>query len=370
MTTSAAIRPPFHADHVGSLLRPAELRQAFRERTQGTISAERFTEIQDKAIRDAIALQEDIGLQSVTDGEFRRSSYWSHFAEGIGGLDVAEARFEFGDKSGERVNFLAPHPTSKLKRPRTLSGEDFDFVKAATSHTPKITLPSPPSMHFWGDWDAHLNAGYADEEEFFDDLAEIYQAEIADLGGRGATYIQIDEVPLAVLCDATVRQGVIDRGDDPDRLVNAYVKLINNSLVGRPKGMTVAMHLCRGNFKGKWLSEGSYQYVAERLFNDINVDAFFLEYDDERSGDFSPLASVPDNKAVVLGLVSSKTPEMESPDDLKRRIDAASKLVPHERLALSPQCGFASVVTGNPVTLDDQVNKLKLIVDVAGQVWR
>ena len=369
MTTSAH-SIPFHADHVGSLLRPPELRQAFRERTQGKISADAFREIQDKSIRDVVKLQEDLGLQSITDGEFRRSSYWSHFAEGIGGLDVAEARFEFSDESGERVHFMAPHPTSKLKRPRSLSGDDFDFVKAATTHTPKITVPSPPSMHFWGDWDAHLNAGYADEAEFFDDLAEIYQGEIADLAARGATYVQIDEVPLAMLCDETVRAGVTERGEDPDRLVDAYVRLINDSLAGRPDGMTIAMHLCRGNFKGKWLSEGSYQYVAERLFNDIDVDAFFLEYDNERSGDFAPLASVPDNKVVVLGLVSSKTPEMETPDDLKRRLDDASKLVPYERLALSPQCGFASVVTGNPVTLDDQINKLRLIVDVAGEVWR
>ncbi len=362
--------PPFHADHVGSLLRPTELRQAFRERTEGKISAAAFTAAQDRAIRDAVALQEDVGLQSITDGEFRRSSYWSHFASGIGGLDVAPARFEFGDDSGEKVDFMAPHPVSKLKRPRTLSGDDFDFLKSCTSYTPKVTLPSPPSMHFWGDWDAHLNAGYTDEDEFFDDLAEIYQAEIADLAGRGATYLQIDEVPLAMLCDEAIRAGVIARGEDPARLVDIYVDLINNALASRPAGVTVAMHLCRGNFKGKWLSEGSYRYVAERLFNDIDVDAFFLEYDTERAGDFAPLKSVPDDKIVVLGLVSSKVPELESADDLKRRIDAAGKLVPMERLALSPQCGFASVVTGNPVTRDDEVAKLRLIVDVAGEVWR
>ena len=361
--------PPFHADHVGSLLRPAELRRAFRARSQGRIGAAEFTAAQDRAVREAVALQEGVGLQSITDGEFRRASYWSHFAEGIGGLDVAPARFAFSDDSGERASFLAPHPVSRLKRPRTLSGDDFDFLKSCTARTPKVTLPSPPSMHFWGDWDAHLAAGYADEDAFFADLAEIYQAEIADLADRGATYLQLDEVPLAMLCDAAIRAGVSERGEDPDRLVDAYVHLINDALAGRPPGVAVAMHLCRGNFKGKWLSEGSYGYVAERLFNDIGVDAFFLEYDSERAGDFAPLASVPADKTVVLGLVSSKLPELESRDELRRRIDAAAELVPLERLALSPQCGFASVVTGNPVTRDDEVAKLELIVDLAAEVW-
>lgn len=361
--------PPFHADHVGSLLRPAELRQAFRARSEGRIGAAEFTAAQDRAVREAVALQESVGLQSITDGEFRRASYWSHFAEGIGGLDVAPARFAFSDDSGERASFLAPHPVSRLKRPRTLSGDDFDFLKSCTARTPKVTLPSPPSMHFWGDWDTHLAAGYADEDAFFADLAEIYQAEIADLADRGATYLQLDEVPLAMLCDAAIRAGVSERGEDPDRLVDAYVQLVNNALAGRPAGVVVAMHLCRGNFKGKWLSEGSYGYVAERLFNDIGVDAFFLEYDSERAGDFAPLASVPEDKTVVLGLVSSKLPELESRDGLKRRIDEAAELVPLERLGLSPQCGFASVVTGNPVTRDDEAAKLELIVDLAAEVW-
>ncbi len=368
MTGIAKTNPPFRAEHVGSLLRPAELRQAFRAHSEGRMSAAEFRAVQDGCIRKAVALQQEIGLQAVNDGEFRRASYWSHFVDGIDGLDVAKARFDFHDAAGHDTEFLAPKVTGKLSRAKSISGGEFDFLASVTTATPKLTLPSPPTMHFWARSDAVRHAGY-DVDGFCTDLAEIYRQEIADLWARGARYIQIDEVPLAMLCDDSLRQAARARGEHPDELVETYIALINASLADRPAGMTVAMHLCRGNFKGMWLAEGSYRYVAERLFNDIEVDAFFLEYDTPRAGDFAPLASVPAAKSVVLGLVSTKTPALESAAELRRRIQEASRFLPLERLAISPQCGFASVVSSHPVTLADQIAKLKLVVEVADQVW-
>ena len=369
MTANHRSSPVFRAEHVGSLLRPAELRQAYRAHGEGTLTADAFREVQDKCVREAVAMQEDIGFEAVTDGEFRRGSYWSHFVDGIEGLGLAPALFEFHDEAGEPTRFQAPCATAKLTRAHSLSGDEFDFLKSVTTKMPKVTMPTAPTMHFWSDPRFVREAGYPDEDAFFGDLARVYREEIADLGGRGATYLQMDEVPLVMLCDAGVRDGLKARGEDPERLTDRYVDLNNASLAGRPPAMTVAMHLCRGNFKGKWLSEGSYLHVAERLFNDIDVDAYFLEYDTPRAGDFEPLRYVPDGKFVVLGLVSSKAPELEPAEDLRRRIDEASRFVPLERLAISPQCGFASAVSGNPVTYEDQVNKLRLVADVAARVW-
>jgi 5-methyltetrahydropteroyltriglutamate--homocysteine methyltransferase len=369
MGNRAKINPPFRAEHVGSLLRPAKLRQAFRDHGEGRIGADEFRALQDRAVTEVIALQEDIGLQAVNDGEFRRASYWSHFVEGTDGLEVARARFDFHDPSGATMHFLAPHVTAKIKRRQSLSGDEFDFLKKTAKETPKTTLPSPPTMHFWDAVGSVAAAGYAGEADFFADLAALYRQEIADLAARGATYIQMDEVPLAMLCDEGVRGRTRSEGGDPDDLVGQYVDLFNACLEGRPAGMTVALHLCRGNFKGNWLTEGSYGYVARRLFNEIEVDGFFLEYDTPRAGDFAPLAALPRNKSVVLGLVSSKTPELEDADAIKRRIAEAARFVPLERLGLSPQCGFASAVSGNPVTFADQVAKLELVVRVAEEVW-
>ncbi len=362
--------PPFRAEHVGSLLRPPALRHGFRARRNGTIQSADLSALQDRAILEAVALQERAGLQVVTDGEFRRGSYWSHFVERVDGLGVREAHFEFRDDSGGRQSFTAPYVEARLRRTRGISTDEFAFLRSTTARTIKLTLPSPPTMHFWRG-PAGIEEGlYADVDALFADLAQVYRKEIAELGRMGACYVQLDEVPLAMLCDAEVREFARRRGQDPDRLVGAYIALINDALDERPPGMTVAMHLCRGNFKGRWLSQGSYQYVAGRLFNEIDVDAFFLEYDTPRAGDFQPLASVPHDKVVVLGLVSSKTPALESADELGRRIDEASRHLPLECLALSPQCGFASAVSGNPVTLDDEIAKLKLVVDTARQVWR
>lgn len=353
--------PLFRADHVGSLLRPGALRRAFRAHGAGEIDDAAFAAVQDEAIRAAVRMQEEIGLQAITDGEFRRASYWTHFVDGIEGLAVAQARFDFTDDAGDRLHFLAPHVTGPLRRKRSLSGAEFDFVKATTGRTAKITLPSPPTLHFW-DAEGDLDAS-------FDDIARVFREEIAELAQRGCTYIQLDDVPLAMLCDPELRARVAREGDDPEALLGRYVDLFNASLAARPTGMTVALHVCRGNFKGHYLSKGGYDWVAERLFGDIDVDAYFLEFDTPRAGDFGPLKHLPKTKSVVLGLISSKVPQIESCDAVRRRIDEAARIVPAERLALSPQCGFASAVSGNPVTYDDQVAKLRRVVEVATDVW-
>ncbi len=362
-------RPPFRADHVGSLLRPGRLTQAFRAFHQGEIEADAFRAAQDAAITEVVRLQEDVGLQSITDGEFRRGSYWSHFVERIEGLTIAPARFQFRDEQGVETAFTAPHVTGRLARRDGISTDEFRFLKQATERTPKITMPSPPTMHFWRGRDGIARDAYETVAEFFADLAAIYQAEIAELAGLGARYIQLDEVPLAMLCDPDVAATLSAAGEDPDALVDQYVAAINGALADRPPAVTVALHLCRGNFKGRHLSAGGYETIAERLFREIDVDAFFLEYDTPRAGDFAPLRFVPATKRVVLGLVSSKTPELEPTDELRRRVDVAAEYLPLEQLCLSPQCGFASTVAGNPLTEQDEIAKLRLVVETAAEIW-
>ena len=369
MTATHRTHPPFRAEHIGSLLRPDTLRKAFRDFSEGRIDAGAFHAEQDRSIREVVALQEELGFQAVNDGEFRRISYWAHFVEATDGLEVEQSRFDFHDDQGKVTHFLAPKIAGKVKRGRSISGEEFDFLKSVASVTPKITMPSPPTMHFWAKPGQAKAAGYPDEDAFLADLAMVFREEIADLCGRGATYIQLDEVPLAMLCDDRLRARVKADGDNPDDLVQRYVDLFNDCLAGKPDSLTVGMHLCRGNFKGQWLSEGGYQYVAEKIFNEINVDAFFLEYDTARAGDFAPLAAVPDMKSVVLGLVSTKTTEMEDADALVRRVEEAGRHIDMDRLAVSPQCGFASTVAGNPVTLDTEKAKLGLVQEVARRVW-
>ncbi len=361
--------PPFRAEHVGSLLRPKELTQAFRAHSEGSLDQAGFTEIQDRAIRDVVALQEEAGLRLVTDGEFRRPSYWAHFVNRVDGLTIRQARFRFRDDHGDETDFTAPHVEAKVRRTRGISTDEFAFLDKVATAMPKITLPSPSTMHFWRGAEGIDPGAYGDAEAYFDDLAAVYQTEITALADMGARYLQIDEVPLAMLCDTEVRNRLATSGEDPDELTDAYVRLTNQALAGRPDSVTVGMHLCRGNFKGRYLSEGGYEAVAERLFNDINVDAFFLEYDTPRAGDFAPLRQVPADKSVVLGLVSSKLPELEPVDQLRARIDEAARFIDLERLGLSPQCGFASTVAGNPVTIDDQKAKLSLVVETANLVW-
>ena len=369
MTARRKIAPPFRADQVGSLLRPPELLAAHRGLRDGALTQDQFAKVLDQAIRDVVAMQEKIGMQSITDGEFRRASYWSHFVDAIEGMTIGEASFLFHDERDQQ-KFTAPKTIGKLRRARSASVDEFKFLKSVTSKTPKITLPSPPTMHFWIGRAGVDKTAYPDKAQFFADLARIYQQEIRDLAAAGARYIQLDDVPLVMLCDPHIREAVNARGEDPLHLIDRYIALMNESVKGAPAEMTIAMHLCRGNYKGKWLSEGSYDFIAERLFNEINVDAYFMEYDSPRAGDFRPLAHVPKNKTVVLGLVSSKSPQLESADTLKKRIADAAKHVDIDQLAISPQCGFASTVGGNPLTIDDDKSKLELLVRVAAETWR
>jgi len=364
--------PPFHADHVGSLLRPRALTQAFRRAADGEIGREQFRALQDDAIRGIVDVQAEVGLPIATDGEFRRSSYWSHFVESVEGLTVKESLFSFHDQHGHAQSFTAPHVSGKVHRARPISTTEFAFLAPAARArglTPKITLPSPPTMHFWRGRAGIDASAYDGPEAFFADLAQVYREEIAALGNLGCTYVQLDEVPLAMLCDPAVREQLTARGEDPAALVGLYIRAFNDALRDKPAGMTAAMHMCRGNYRGQWLSEGGYESVAERVFAEVDVDRFLLEYDTPRAGDFSPLRFLGPRKAAVLGLVSTKTPKLESVSALSRRIDEAAKVVPLDRLAVSPQCGFASTVAGNPITADDQRHKLTLVVETARRVW-
>jgi 5-methyltetrahydropteroyltriglutamate--homocysteine methyltransferase len=361
--------PLFRADHVGSLLRPPALRQAHHDLESGARSEADFTAILDESIRAVIRLQEAVGLESITDGEFRRISYWARFVDRVEGMTVAPATFRFRDESGREAEFLAPHVRGPVRRATSIAGDEYRFIRAHTSRTPKITLPSPATMHFWRGRQGVDPVAYADLDRYFDDLARVYREEIADLAAQGCRYLQIDDVPLAMLASPQVQDQLRADGEDPDRLIDRYLRLTNDAVGRRPAGLTVAMHLCRGNFKGRWLSEGGYEPVAERLFHRAAVDTFFLEYDTPRAGDFRPLRFVPREKSVVLGLVSTKTPVLEDADALRRRIDDAAAFVPLEQLGVSPQCGFASTVGGNPLSIDDQQRKLELVVRVARAVW-
>ena len=362
--------PPFRAEHIGSLLRPDALRDGFRRLNRGEIDADGFRTIQDGCIRDAVAMQEEIGLEAVTDGEFRRTTYISHFVDSVDGLDFAPSSFRFYEDDGTAHAFVAPRAVGKLKRVKANSGEEFDFLATVTGGTIKSTLPSPATMHFLGGAEDPPKDVYPNREALFEDLARAYREDIADLAERGARYVQIDDVPFAMLCDESLRGQLAARGEDAEALVEAYIALTNDSLAGRPADMTVGFHICRGNLKGTWLSRGGYDAVAEKLFRRLDVDHFCLEYDTERAGDFSPLAAMPEDKGVVLGLISSKLPLLEDPAAIEARIAEASRYVPLDRLAVSPQCGFSSAAIGNPVSPDDQRAKLALVVEIAGRVWK
>lgn len=362
-------RPPFRADHVGSLLRPPDLRQAFKDHIAKRIDDAQFAQIQDRCIRDVVKLQEAAGLQVVTDGEFRRGSYWGRFVERIDGFVIKPAAFKFRDDHGHEVEFTAPYAARKLRRSQPLALDEFIFLRDVTKVTPKITLPSPSTMHFYRCTDFADKAAYADAATFFADLARIYREEIAELAKAGCRYIQLDEVAVALLCDPAIRRKVEDAGQQPDQLVDLYIDSLNDAVSGAPAGVTFGVHMCRGNFKGHYLAAGGYESVAERFFTRTRVNHFLLEYDTPRAGDFQPLRFVRD-KGVVLGLVSSKTPVLESLDEIKRRTDEATQFIDLDRLAISPQCGFASTVAGNPLTEADECAKLKLVVNAAKAIWR
>ncbi len=359
-------RPPFRAEHVGSLLRPRALKDAFGAFSRGEIGRAALDQSLDTAVLDVIRLQEECGLQVITDGEFRRGSWFLGFVDAVAGLTTAPSTIDF---KGAHAAWQCPYADRRLERVRGIATDEFEFVRTHTDRTPKVTLPSPTAMHFWRGNECYAPGVYRDVETYFADLARIYRQELVELEALGCVYVQIDEVPIAMLCDPEIRAAVAARGDDPDALLRRYIALVNEALADRPGNMVIGMHLCRGNYKGQWMASGGYDPVADLLFGGLDIDAFFLEYDSDRAGGFEPLAELDGDKVAVLGLITSKTPDNPSIDDLKRRIEEASAYVPMERLALSPQCGFASSVAGNPVTEKDERAKLSLVAEVAGAVW-
>src|SRR5882672_6765884 len=346
----------FRADHIGSLLRPKKLREAFR-----ALSGEALRAAQDEAVRDVVNLQRDCGLQVITDGEFRRISYWEKFVRLTKGLEVRDSVFTFHDADGHESKFTAPYVTGKVSRSQPITLDELGFGNT------KITMPAPSTMHFYRftDW----GSAYDKAEAFFRDLGKVYQTEIAELARAGCKYVQIDEVAVAILCDPAAREKVRAKGEDPDRLVDLYIDAINQAVKNAPPQVTIGVHVCRGNYKGMYLSEGGYDSVAEKFFGRTNVNHFLLEFDTPRAGGFAPLRFVPKSPGVVLGLISSKTPQLESKDLLKRRTEEAAAYLSLERLAISPQCGFATTMGGNPVTEADERAKLKLCVDAARSIW-
>lgn len=364
--------PPFRADHVGSFLRPQDLLQARDQCQQGAISKADLRQVEDRAIRNVIKFQEDLGLQGITDGEYRRTYFHVDFLEQLEGVEVRGGiASSFHTAGGSDVNFAPPvlYVTGKLRHVKPIQVEDFKFLKSVTRRTPKVTIPSPTMLHFRGGRGAISKEAYPDMDNFYADVAACYREELKLLGEAGCTYLQLDDTNLAYLCDPKLREGARQRGDDPDELPRLYARLINAAIKDRPSGMTVCIHLCRGNFKSAWVAEGGYEPVAEALLGELAVDGYFLEYDDARSGGFAPLRVLPKGKTVVLGLVSTKVGQLENKDELKRRIDEAAKYVPLDQLALSPQCGFSSTVHGNDIAIESQAAKLRLVLETAREVW-
>ena len=363
--------PPFRADHVGSLLRPKSVLDARERFASGAITAAEKRAVEDEAIADAVRQVEAVGMHSITDGEFRRTWFHLDFLEQLAGVEVSGA-IAASSNAAETVHFTPPRlaVTGPLRHQHDIQVDDFKYLAGVTTQTPKVSIPSPTMVHFRGGRAAIDIDSYPDLDVFFADLAQCYRDEISALYAAGCRYIQLDDTNLAYLCDPKMRAGAVERGDDPNELPRTYAALINDSLKDRPDDLTVGIHLCRGNFRSTWFAEGGYEPVAEVLFQELDVDAYFLEYDDERSGDFAPLRFVPANKTVVLGVISSKVPELESIDGLAQRVDEAAKYVPMEQLCISPQCGFSSTVHGNNITHDVQWAKLRLTVDAAAQIWR
>jgi 5-methyltetrahydropteroyltriglutamate--homocysteine methyltransferase len=370
---SKRTKPPFRADHVGSLLRPPELLQAREHFAQQRISADELRAVEDDAIREIVRVQEDVGLQSATDGEFRRTSWHMDFIYQLDGIDPADEQIkvEFHNEQGD-VEFttaaLSVHDRVGLSK--TIFGDAFEALKSMTTKaTPKLTIPSPSMVHYRGGQAAISKDVYEDIEEFWRDLVAAYREEVARLGDLGCTYLQFDDTSLAYLNDPKQREYIASIGGDAEHQHEHYIRHINEALADRPDGMSVTTHMCRGNFRSSWAAVGGYDFVAETLFNELQIDGFFLEYDDARSGGFEPLRFVPKGKMVVLGLVTTKRGELEGKDELKRRVEEASQYVPLDQLCLSPQCGFSSTVEGNLVTHEQQLAKLRLIVETAEEIW-
>jgi 5-methyltetrahydropteroyltriglutamate--homocysteine methyltransferase len=374
MIMSPRTSPPFRADHVGSLLRPAKLHAARADRAAGTITAEELRAVEDDAIREAVALQREVGLQSATDGEFRRATWHMDFVYQIGGISKVAGTMlsTFHNPDGD-ITYTpdAIRVDRRVTMDKTIFGDDFAFLQSiAGDLVPKLTIPAPSMVHYRSGIRAVVDESvYPDPDQFWADLSAAYAAEVSRLAAQGCGYLQLDDTSLAYLNDPAQRAYVAERGEDANSMHLRYIALTNGAISARPAGMAVTTHLCRGNFQSSWVASGGYDFVAEALFNELDVDGFFLEYDDERSGGFEPLRFVPPGKQVVLGLVTTKRPELESKDDLKRRIDEAAKYVPLDQLCLSGQCGFASTAEGNALTPDDQKAKLTLITEAAAEVW-
>ncbi len=366
--------PPFRADHVGSLLRPANLLSARDEFAAGLIDAAQLRATEDAAIADAVSMQEQVGLQSATDGEYRRASWHMDFIYQLGGISKAPGNLavKFRNPSGT-IEFTpaALHVGSKIRLDHTIFADDFRYLQSVTGPgvTAKLTIPSPNMVHYRGGPAALDHEVYPDMEEFWSDLSAAYAEQVTRMGALGCRYLQLDDTSLAYLNDPAQRADIAERGEDAEHLHLRYIRQVNDAITGRPDGMAVTTHMCRGNFRSSWAAEGGYDFVAEALFSELNVDGFFLEYDDERSGGFEPLRFVPKGKMIVLGLVTTKTGRLENPDVLKRRIDEAARFVPLDQLCLSPQCGFSSTVEGNVLTAEEQAAKLRLVVRVARDVW-
>jgi 5-methyltetrahydropteroyltriglutamate--homocysteine methyltransferase len=362
-------RLPSRADHVGSLLRPPVLHAARSQHANGALSGEHLRQIEDNCIRDVVHMQEAVGLKAVTDGEYRRAFWHYDFLAGLDGVDMVEIDSPVQFSGTAQLKPVAPAVTGKLDYTNHHMVSHFNFLKQTTHVTPKQSIPSPTALHYRGGRRAISTVVYPDIDDFFHDLGLAYQKAIAAFARAGCTYLQLDEVYLAYLCDPKQHEELRSRGEAPEHLMQTYADLINLAIANRPDNLTLAMHLCRGNFQSSWIAQGGYEPVADLLFNAIGIDVYFMEYDSERAGGFEPLRFLPSDKMVVLGLVTSKTGELEDKDTLKRRIDAAAQYAPLERLGLSPQCGFASTEEGNRLTPDEQRAKLELVVDVADEVW-
>jgi 5-methyltetrahydropteroyltriglutamate--homocysteine methyltransferase len=371
---AARTTPPFRADHVGSLLRPPALLRAREEAAAGRIDGAELRAAEDEAIRAAVRMQEDVGLRAASDGELRRTSWHMDFIHGLDGITTGDdtVTLSFHNERGD-VEFVAHalHVNGRVGLSQTIFGEAFSFLQGCVSSaTPKLTIPSPSMIHFRGGRAAIDEGVYPDIDAFWGDLTAAYREEVRRLGELGCTYLQLDDTSLAYLNDPEQQRYVASIGGDPDRQHVEYIRHMNEALQGRPVELTVTTHLCRGNFRSSWFAEGGYDHVAEALFNELDVDGFFMEWDDERSGGFEPLRFVPAGpKQVVLGLVTTKRGALESKDELKRRVEDASRYVSLDQLCLSPQCGFSSTVDGNALTYDEQVAKLRLVVETAEEIW-
>lgn len=364
-----------HVDHVGSLVRPPELMKAWREHEEGKLPEPQFREVLEKVIHGAVKLQEDLGLQFITDGEFRRGGWSRGFLSAVEGFTFKASYLTFHNDEGVSTAAPAPVATKALRRTRGIVTEDFAFLKSMTTRIPKVTMPTPSHMHFGHFGEAMDHAIYPDPAKYWDDLVRIYQEEIDALAAVGCRVLQLDEVPLTLCCDETNRGIARRHGEDPEKLIDTYIDVINRAIAKKPADMRVALHMCRGNMQGLWMGDGGYAPIAERLFGRLEVDGYLLEYDSARAGDFAPLKYLPKGRMAFLGLISTKRPALESIQDLQKRIDEASRHVPLEQLGITPQCGFGSSamsrfnVLPNPMTEDLQRRKLARMVEAAEKIW-